>query len=68
MEIQGQNVNYKLGSPSYEGHSFDSGVLQEAREGAASLRDPPMFKKSVMQISEFSTQHSGGKSNNLKIL
>ena len=27
-----------------------------------------MFKKSVMQISEFSAQHSGGKSNNLKIL
>ena len=31
LEVQGQNVNYKMEDPYYEGHSFDSGVLQEAR-------------------------------------
>ena len=33
---------------------------------AATLKPPPMFKKSVMTMDEFSDKHSGAKSNNLK--
>jgi hypothetical protein len=32
------------------------------------MKPPPMFKNCVMQMSEFSREHSGAKSNNLAIL
>ena len=35
---------------------------------AARLEPPPMFNHSVLYMSDFSTKHSGAKSNNLKFL
>ena len=43
-------------------------ILQEARDQAESLEPPPMFKKSLLSMDEFSQKHSGAKSNNLKNL
>jgi hypothetical protein len=43
-------------------------LLGSATEAASRLRDPPMFKTAVMQMSEFSRKHSGAKSNNLALL
>jgi hypothetical protein len=42
--------------------------LKEAKSKAKNLVAPPMFKKSLMQLSEFSESHSGAKSNNLRFL
>jgi len=35
---------------------------------ASRLEPPPMFKKSLLYMNEFSEKHSGAKSNNLKNL
>lgn len=43
-------------------------ILQEARDTAEQLEPPKMFKKSLMFMDEFSSKHSGAKSNNLKNL
>jgi len=43
-------------------------ILQDAMDEAANLEPPPMFKASLLYMNEFSTNHSGAKSNNLKYL
>ena len=35
---------------------------------ASRLEPPPMFTKSLLYMNEFSSKHSGAKSNNLKYL
>lgn len=43
-------------------------ILQGAIDEAAHLEPPPMFKKALLYMQDWSENHSGGKSNNLKIL
>lgn len=43
-------------------------ILQDAMDEAKKLEPPPMFKKSLLYMNEFSERHSGAKSNNLKYL
>lgn len=43
-------------------------ILQGAIDEAASLEPPPMFKKALLYMQDWSVDHSGGKSNNLKTL
>jgi hypothetical protein len=42
--------------------------LQSAIDEAARLEPPPMFNRSFLRMTEFSPDHMGAKSNNLKIL
>lgn len=43
-------------------------ILETAKETASTLKPPPQFSHSIMFMDQFSSKHSGAKSNNLKNL
>lgn len=43
-------------------------ILKSAIEGVKNIKTPPMFTELVVDLVDFSSQHMGAKSNNLKNL
>ena len=70
LKVAGSDVKYEIQNENQPIARRASShlILQGAIDEAANLEAPPMFKSSLMYMTEFSEKHSGGKSNNLKAL
>ena len=70
LQVEGSNVKYEIQNENQPIARRASShlILQDAMDEAKKLEPPPMFKKSLLYMNEFSEKHSGAKSNNLKYL
>jgi len=70
FSIEGSHVKYQEQNPNLPLARRASShlILQSAIDEAARLEPPPMFTRSFLRMPEFSADHMGAKSNNLKVL